>query len=83
MGLFLAVADCLYDILQSSFLPMSCEQRSKFTLSFYIVVFVRDQRKISEHSDLADVCKVSVRFAVRMCRLERCRKAAGSETCLF
>ena len=32
---------------------------------------------------LADVCKVSVRFAVRMCRLERLRMATGSETCLF
>ena len=31
---------------------------------------------------LADVCKVSIRFAVRMCKLERCRKATGSDTSL-
>ena len=30
---------------------------------------------------LADVCKVSVRFAVRMCRFEQCRKATGSGIC--
>ena len=57
----------------ASYVHMSSVLNSPF------LFLVRDRRKISELSDLADVCKVSIRF-VRMCRLERCRKATGSDT---